>query len=199
MAYTPPAVTDATIPFDQGFGVPVPWRGGAVYLFTGTPAILPRPLVEKVAAWFSIQGAALTDDPNPLVSRRLAERYTQEIMAPNSNLVVAVAPVWRGVIVGLGRFTLRSTRTATLHDLVVDPAFLRTGLGRILTEARIHTCREYGATHVETHILPCNAASVALHQRLGFLPGVPDAPTRAEWWHLPLSAPDARTPGETPR
>jgi len=54
------------------------------------------------------------------------------------------------------------------HSVYVDPDVRGTGVGRALLEALLASTEEAGIWTVQSAIFPENAASLALHQRLGF-------------------------------
>jgi L-amino acid N-acyltransferase YncA len=53
-------------------------------------------------------------------------------------------------------------------SIYVDPAFARRGVGRALLEALIEASERAGFWTLEAGIFPENAASIALHESLGF-------------------------------
>ncbi|MEO7059931.1 MAG: N-acetyltransferase family protein [Lapillicoccus sp.] len=54
------------------------------------------------------------------------------------------------------------------HSVYVDPASRGTGVGRLLLEALVDSTERAGIWTIQSGIFPENAASLALHEALGF-------------------------------
>lgn len=91
-------------------------------------------------------------------------------LADDPGGAILVAEVDRAeppVVAGYAAFH-RIGDEAELHNLAVDPAQRRRGLGRALLAAGVRTMRELGVRHLFLEVRATNLAAIELYRSLGF-------------------------------
>jgi ribosomal protein S18 acetylase RimI-like enzyme len=125
--------------------------------------------VDRVAPLFDAyrQFYGLPPDPG------LCRRYLAERLERNESVVLLAADA-DGAALGFVQMyptysSLAAARTCVLHDLFVDPAARRRGVGRRLMEAAAEEARQRGAASLLLSTARTNRAAQHLYESLGWV------------------------------